>query len=464
MKHVPALIVTLMLAIPLAAQTPPAPQNIRIEAERGELSGGAKVMTDHRGFSGQGFVAGFEGIGASMRVSVGVAASGPAKLSVRYSSGWGFQAAGLYVDGQKAADLRFVGTNGWDDWATATVTFQLSAGMRTVEIRRDRGDTGTINIDWLEFTLAQGTTPPPAFGSGSSAQTIYEAEDGVLGGSAKIAFDHMGFSGKGFVAGFESAGASLRLSVAIRAPGPAAVSIRYSAGWGDQVVQLYLDGRKFADLRFAGTQGWDSWKTLDLEIPFPAGIHELEIRRDSKDTGVINIDKVALSGAASLAPPMTPPTLPPPGGPATGGPALPPTAGDPAKQPSALAAAVSIEAELCALSGSAKVDADHSGYTGLGFVAGFGDMGAAIRFTLPARQDGPATIELRYSAGFGDETVGLYVDGKKAADLRCPRTSSWDSWTTVAATLPLGQGTHAIEIRRDRPDTGLINLDSIACR
>lgn len=332
MKYIPTLIAVLMLAMPIAAQTPPAPRDIRIEAERGALSGGAKVMTDHRDYSGQGFVAGFEELGAAARFSVSVPTPGPAKLIVRYSAGWGFQTVGVYVDGQKAADLRLAGTNGWDDWATASVGIQLDWGSRTVEIRRDRGDSGTINIDWIEFILAE------------------------------------------------------------------------AAGW-----------------------------TPAFDTP---------------------------SGDA----PAKPPVLPPPGGPATGGPALPPTAGDQPKQPSALARAVSLEAELCALAGSAKVDADHSGYTGLGFVAGFGDMGAAIRFTLPARRTGQATIELRYSAGFGDETVGLYVDGAKAADLRCQRTPGWDAWAAVAATLPLGQGTHIVEIRRDRPDTGLINLDSIACR
>jgi len=466
MKNLPLLIILCLAIAPLAAIAPAAPDNIMIEAEKGALSGGAKVMTDHRGYSGEGFVAGFEGIGASVSVSVGVSASGTARFSLRYSAGWGFQTVGLYVDGQKAADLRLAGTNGWDDWATATVDVQLSAGVRTVEVRRDRGDSGTINIDWLNFVLAKGTTTTSIFG-GSSNQAIYEAENGILAGGAKIAFDHADFSGKGFIAGFESEGASVRLPVTILTSGPVAVSIRYSAGWGDQVDQLYIDGRKYSDVRFAATQGWDAWKTLDLEVNFPAGIRELEIRRDSKDTGVINIDKVTLSGAAPPAPPTAPakpPVLPPPDGPATGGPALPPTAGDQPKQPSALAGAVSVEAELCALAGSAKVDADHSGYTGLGFVAGFGDMGAAVRFTLPARRTGHATIELRYSAGFGDETVGLYVDGGKVADLRCRRTPGWDAWGTVAASLPLGQGTHIVEIRRDRPDTGLINLDSIACR
>lgn len=450
MRNVPLIIMLCLALAPVAAIAPAAPDNLMIEAEKGALSGGAKVMTDHRGYSGQGFVAGFEGLGASASVSVGVPASGSARLSIRYSAGWGFQTVGLYVDGQKAADLRLAGTNGWDDWATATVDVQLSAGMRTVEVRRDRGDSGTINIDWFNFVLAKGTPTASVFG-GSSGHVVCEAEDGIVGGGAKIASDHSDFSGKGFVAGFESAGASVRLPITILASVPVMVSIRYSAGWGDQIVQLYLDGRKVADLRMMGTQGWDAWKMLDLEVPIPAGIRELEIRRDSRDTGVINIDKVTLSAGAA----PTQPTVPP---------ATPPTSGDPMRQPSALAAAVSVEAELCALSGSAKIDADHSGYTGLGFVAGFGDMGAAIRFTLPARQAGPATIELRYSAGFGDETVGLYVDGGKAADLRCARTAGWDSWASAAATLPLGQGTHIVEIRRDRPDTGLINVDSIACR
>lgn len=436
MKYLPALFIAFALVISASSQTPPAPEYLRIEAEQAQLSGGAKVMTDHTGYSGQGFVAGFESAGASARVSVGVPASGTAEFSLRYSAGWGPETVGLYVDGQKAAELRLLGTKGWDDWATANASIQLAAGMRTVEIRRDRGDTGTINIDWIGFALAKGLV--------AAGQAVFEAEDGILGGSAKVAFDHSDFSGRGFVAGFENAGASVRLPMTIAASCSSLVSIRYSAGYGDQVAQLYVDDRKIADLRLQGTAGWDSWKSLELAVPLEAGPRVLEIRRDSRDTGVINIDKVTVSGAARSS--------------------LPAGGIDQAGKPSALDAVVGLEAELCALSGSAKVETDHSGFTGLGFVAGFGDLGASIRFSLPARQDGLATITIRYSAGYGDETVGIYVDGKKAADLRCARTSGWDSWSAASVSFPLGKGTHLVEIRRDRQDTGLINVDSMTFR
>ncbi len=279
----------------IQAQNILPPLIVRLEAETGSLGGSAKIAFDHMDFSGKGFVAGFEKLGASLRFSINAPASGPAKLSIRYSSGWGFQSVGVYVDGQKAADLRLAGTTGWDEWAIASVSIQAAAGTRMVEIRRDRSDTGTINIDWLEFTLPQApsTSPPIPEGSGRGlAKEVYEAESGILGGSAKIAFDHMDFSGKGFVAGFESVGASVRFPLPILTAGPITISLRYSAGFGDETVGIYVDGAKAADLPCPRTPSWDSWSTVSATLPLSQGTHIVEIRRDRTDTGLINLDSI----------------------------------------------------------------------------------------------------------------------------------------------------------------------------
>lgn len=461
MKRTILLIVSFLSALVCFAQTPPSLNPVQMEAEQAILSGGARIMTDHSGFSGKGFVAGFDAIGASMGFKLTVPAPGMSKVAIRYSSGWGAQTVGLYIDGQKITDLRLVGTNGWNDWATTSSSVQLTAGNKVLELRRDRKDSGTVNFDWILLDLPPAPSLPPSAGvpqSGTINAVTYEAEEGRFGGSARIAFDHMSYSGKGFVAGFENAGASVAIPVSVPSTGLATLSIRYSAGWGDQTVGLYIDGKKAADIRAKGTPSWDDWATVSAEINLAGGSHEVEIRRDLKDSGAINIDKIQIE-KQGVSPPSTTATMstttPLP-------PAMPPYTSV-ARLPSALPAAVSIEAELCVLSGSAKVETDHSGYTGLGFVAGFGDVGAAIRFMLPIRQAGPVTVELRYTAGFGDEVVGLYVDNAKQAELRCPRSPSWDAWAKASVSIPLNPGTHSIEIRRDRNDTGLINVDSIAC-
>src|SRR6185312_14168426 len=86
------------------------------------------------------------------------------------------------------------------------------------------------------------------------------------------------------------------------------------------------------------------------------------------------------------------------------------------------------EAENSGLSGSAGVATDHSGYTGSGFVAGFGSAGAAATFSVNVPAAGSYPLSLRFSNGpnpsAGAKTISLYVNGTKVRQISLADTGN----------------------------------------
>jgi hypothetical protein len=124
-----------------------------------------------------------------------------------------------------------------------------------------------------------------------------------------------------------------------------------------------------------------------------------------------------------------------------------------------------VEAENAGLSGSAGVASDHTGYTGSGFVAGYGSVGAATTFSVDVPSAGSYPISLRYSNGpnpsAGAKTVSLYVNGSKIRQISLADTGTWDTWATKADTVTLRAGGNTIAYRVDSGDVGNVNLDSL---
>ncbi|MET7396679.1 family 16 glycoside hydrolase [Dactylosporangium sp. NPDC005572] len=124
-----------------------------------------------------------------------------------------------------------------------------------------------------------------------------------------------------------------------------------------------------------------------------------------------------------------------------------------------------VEAEHAGLSGSASVATDHGGYTGTGFVAGFGNAGAAATFSVTAPVAGAYSVALRYSNGPnpspGTKTVSLYLNGAKVKQVPLASTGDWETWSTQTETLTLRAGGNAIAWKVDPGDVGHVNLDRI---
>jgi len=133
-----------------------------------------------------------------------------------------------------------------------------------------------------------------------------------------------------------------------------------------------------------------------------------------------------------------------------------------------IAATASAEAEDAGLSGTAGIATDHSGYTGSGFVAGYGTQGARTTFTVTAQSAGAHEVALRYSNGpnpsAGTKTISAYVNGVKVKQLSLASTGTWETWATQTDTFTLNAGANTISYRYDTGDIGNVNLDNITVR
>ncbi|MEU4746926.1 family 16 glycoside hydrolase, partial [Actinosynnema sp. NPDC023658] len=123
----------------------------------------------------------------------------------------------------------------------------------------------------------------------------------------------------------------------------------------------------------------------------------------------------------------------------------------------------SFEAESAALSGGAGVNTDHTGYSGAGFVDGYGTAGATTRFAVNATTAGSHNVGLRYSNGpnpsSGTKTVSVYVNGAKVRQVALADTGTWDTWATHTEALTLRAGANTIAYKVDSGDIGHVNLD-----
>ncbi|WP_094123223.1 glycosyl hydrolase, partial [Hymenobacter coccineus] len=131
--------------------------NGRAEAEAGVLAG-VTVATTPTGFSGAGFVTGFDNSDAkNVAITFDNPTAGLYKLSVGYTSPFGPKVANLDVNGSKST-VSFAGTTAGTDFAAADAgTVLLPAGLTTVTIG---GNYGYYGVDYVQLTTASVAPPP----------------------------------------------------------------------------------------------------------------------------------------------------------------------------------------------------------------------------------------------------------------------------------------------------------------
>ncbi|MFI5934005.1 family 16 glycoside hydrolase [Actinoplanes sp. NPDC051494] len=136
--------------------------------------------------------------------------------------------------------------------------------------------------------------------------------------------------------------------------------------------------------------------------------------------------------------------------------------------PGAQAQQVFYEAEEGYREGGATLATDHRGFSGIGFVAGFGKLNASTTSHVTVDKAGDYAVGLRYANGPdpapGTKTVSVHVNGRKIRQVALPSTITWDEWATATETLPLRKGVNTIQYRVDALDSGHVNLDLISVR
>jgi hypothetical protein len=137
---------------PTPAGTPtPSPVGTKYEAENAALAGGAYVATDHTGYSGTGFVAGYygSGTGQTTTFTVNVSTSGSRTVTLRYANSMGSaQNISIYVNGTHVRDSSHPNLANWNTWSNKVETLTLNAGNNTIAYKKDSGD-GCVNLDYI---------------------------------------------------------------------------------------------------------------------------------------------------------------------------------------------------------------------------------------------------------------------------------------------------------------------------
>jgi mannan endo-1,4-beta-mannosidase len=139
-KYVFGFILLMMAGFTLSAQT--------VEAENGVLTGTA-VGTSRAGFSGTGYVTGFDNAGDAVAINVIAAETGLYKLSLRYASPFGDKFNIVLINNENAGSVMFAETATFKNAVAGKV--RLNKGVNTIKVVHD---WGYIDIDYISLEPA----------------------------------------------------------------------------------------------------------------------------------------------------------------------------------------------------------------------------------------------------------------------------------------------------------------------
>ncbi|NQX68309.1 glycoside hydrolase family 9 protein [Paenibacillus alba] len=216
------------------------------------------------------------------------------------------------------------------------------------------------------------------------------------------------------------------------AAGDEATLFTYQATYADAEnqkpfrMQLIIDGviKDMQELNVNDTTYTDG-KTYTFTTKLPAGTHSYYFRTTDTTTNVV-------STALQTGPTVQPGTN------------------------------TKYEAENAVLSGGAVVKSNHTGYSGSGFVAGYGAAGAGTTFTVNANESGNHEVTLRFAnSNPTARTLSIYVNGIKIKQTSLPNIGNWETWGNKTEVLLLNAGTNTIAYQFDSGDSGSVNLDYV---
>ena len=260
------------------------------EAEDGELFGSAKVEKAVAGFSGSGYVTGLEAEGDGVTVgSVLAGQSGRYDVTIRYAnSGTRNLTAHVSANYGEAEQVFFPPTG--DKWGEMVVSLDLSAGKNDVTIEVVGRDSGGMLIDSLE---------PSSFPTWLDAmeQTVAQAEDGKLTGSAQKGNISDGFTGTGYVQNLTAKGDGVVFGkVSAPMAGDYTVYLRYAAtdGKANKTVHVYAgsDASKAVQVTLPGFHNNSWWNEFGVTLPLAAGENTITVTVGDGDTGDIFLDSI----------------------------------------------------------------------------------------------------------------------------------------------------------------------------
>ena len=277
--------------ITLTGNDPISATTQRFEAEDAALSGAntsgkAEINNNHNGYSGAGFVDHLENDDAAVTFYVKVSNAGDYNVKLRYANGnSNVRSLSAYVNGRYVKSVALTQSGSWDTWADKSLTLHLSAGNNSITFKydTDAGDTGFVNLDYLEIPFAP------------DAITV-EAEESALYGSAAVNQDHWYYSGSGFLDSLTTEGAAVEFLVDVPSSTQYTVIFRFCNGTqSDKTLDLYVNNVYTETLVFPSEGGnWNNWQELQQAVSLNAGSNKIAIRYNPGNSGNINLDRITI--------------------------------------------------------------------------------------------------------------------------------------------------------------------------
>ncbi len=203
---------------------------------------------------------------------------------------------------------------------------------------------------------------------------------------------------------------------------PTTMSLRYSAGNGNATRKIELDGKVLvANQRFPATANWNSWSNVSLNTWFTAGRHTLKVWFDTPagSGAFLNLDRLTLV-----------PTL-------------------------VVKAGTGVR--------NVPTESVWAGAESAPYICCWGSQGQFATFSFNA-VGGVTSLALRYSAGNGDATRKVEIDGVvNVANKVFPSTGAWTTWSKVYLSANLTKGQHTIKVWLDQASGSgrYLNLDNL---
>jgi predicted alpha-1,6-mannanase (GH76 family) len=240
-------------------------ENGTYEAENARRNG-TNTENTTGGYTGRGYIAGWNSSGTSVKFNVNIGGSGGTyRLDLRYAGGAGNASRKIIVNGSTVANnFSFAGTGGWGSWATVSQNnVTLNAGYNSVEVAYDSGagSNNWLNLDKVTLVLTGG-------GGGG---TTYQAENGTLH-SISVESTQSGYNGTGYLAGWNSDGQWVDIGVNVASSGNYTLVLRYAAAAGNATRYIHVNGNSIVNNQtFNGTGSWSSWSTVTISnVPLNA--------------------------------------------------------------------------------------------------------------------------------------------------------------------------------------------------
>jgi hypothetical protein len=150
-----------------------------------------------------------------------------------------------------------------------------------------------------ERRLSLVTQPKPPVPAAAPKQTVadFQAEHAWIH-RGRVAADHSGFTGSGFVDYDTVSGGSIEWTVTTAAAGGADVVFRFANGSPQaRLAAISVNGVLVGYAYFPVTNGWSDWRTVTVHTDLPAGTTRIKATAMSENGGP-NIDKITLVSPA----------------------------------------------------------------------------------------------------------------------------------------------------------------------